>query len=48
MKERRFAANVDRDRIRSVEELGVPTDEFLAMCIEAMRSIAGELGLSGE
>jgi putative nucleotidyltransferase with HDIG domain len=45
MKEKRFAANVDRDQIRGVETLGVPTDEFLGMCLDAMRSIRRDLGL---
>jgi putative nucleotidyltransferase with HDIG domain len=48
MKEKRFAANVDRDQIRSIEKLGMPTEEFLVLCIEAMRSIADRLGLAGE
>jgi putative nucleotidyltransferase with HDIG domain len=45
LKEKRFAANVDRDQIRSVEELGVPTEEFLTICIGAMRTISDDLGL---
>jgi len=45
MKEKRFAANVDRDQIRSVEALGVPTEEFLTLCIEAMRGIHESIGL---
>jgi putative nucleotidyltransferase with HDIG domain len=45
MKEKRFAANVDRDQIRGIEALGVPTDEFLSLCLDAMRGISGELGL---
>jgi putative nucleotidyltransferase with HDIG domain len=45
MKEKRFAANVDRDQIRSIEALGVPVDEFLSLCLEAMRSIRERIGL---
>ncbi len=45
MKEKRFAANVNRDQIRSVEALGVTTDEFILLSLEAMRGISGEIGL---
>jgi putative nucleotidyltransferase with HDIG domain len=45
MKEKRFAAGVDRDSIRSCEALGVPLDEFLGLAISAMAGVAGELGL---
>jgi putative nucleotidyltransferase with HDIG domain len=45
MKEKRFAANVDRDKIRSIEELGVDLNDFLGICLEAMKSVSSELGL---
>lgn len=45
MKEKRFAANVNRDQIRSVEALGVGTDDFLALCLEAMRAVRSGIGL---
>ena len=45
MKEKRFAANVNRAQIASVEALGVETDEFIAICLDAMRAISGEIGL---
>jgi putative nucleotidyltransferase with HDIG domain len=45
MKEKRFAANVDREQIRSIEALGVPTEEFLSLCIDAMRGIHEAIGL---
>ncbi len=48
MKEKRFAANVDRAQIGSIEALGIPTDELIQMCMEAMRRIAGPLGLGEE
>jgi predicted hydrolase (HD superfamily) len=43
-----FAAGVDRgDVSRGAEELGVDLDAHIGFCIEAMRPIAGELGLRG-
>ena len=46
MKDKAFARSVSRDDIaRGAEELGVPLDQHIAFCIEAMRSIANELGL---
>jgi putative nucleotidyltransferase with HDIG domain len=45
MKEKRFAANVDRDRMRSIEALGIPLGEFIGICLEAMKARARELGL---
>jgi predicted hydrolase (HD superfamily) len=46
MKDKAFARSVSRDDIiRGAEELGVPLDEHIAFCIDAMRSIAAELGL---
>jgi putative nucleotidyltransferase with HDIG domain len=45
MKEKSFAAGVNRDHIRLCEELGIPLAEFAALAVEAMREIADELGL---
>jgi predicted hydrolase (HD superfamily) len=46
MKDKAFARSVSREDItRGAEELGVPLDEHIAFCIEAMRAIAGQLGL---
>jgi putative nucleotidyltransferase with HDIG domain len=48
MKDKAFARSVSRDDIvNSARELGVGLDEHIAFCIEAMKSIAGELGLAG-
>jgi predicted hydrolase (HD superfamily) len=48
MKDRAFAAGVDREEIRrGTELLGVELDEHIANVIAAMRGIAEELGLSG-
>jgi len=46
MKDKAFARSVSReDIIKSAEELGVPLDEHIGFCVEAMRAIAGLLGL---
>jgi len=46
MKDKAFARSVSReDIIRGAEELGVPLDEHITFCIEAMRAIAETLGL---
>ena len=46
MKETRFAANVDRNRIMFCEKIGIPLDEFIVLSLEAMTSVADELGLA--
>ena len=47
MKDKAFARSVSReDIIKSAEELGVPLDEHITFCIEAMRRIADQLGLA--
>src|SRR5579863_7920708 len=49
MKDKAFARSVSRDDItKGAEELGVPLDEHIAFCIEAMRQIAGKLGLESQ
>ena len=45
MKEPRFAAGVDRDKVKLCEEIGIPLGEFLEVSVEAMRSVANEIGL---
>jgi uncharacterized protein len=45
MKEKRFAANVDRDRILFCEEIGIELNEFILLSLEAMKGAAVELGL---
>ena len=48
MKDKAFARSVNReDIVHGATELGVPLEEHIAFCIEAMRGIAGELGLDG-
>jgi len=47
MKDKAFARAVSReDIIKGAEELGVPLDEHIAFCIDAMRSTADSLGLA--
>jgi predicted hydrolase (HD superfamily) len=49
MKDKAFARAVVRDDItKGAAELGIDLDEHIALCIEAMRKIAGELGLAGK
>jgi putative nucleotidyltransferase with HDIG domain len=45
MKEKRFAANVNREQITRCSELGVTVEEFLGLALESMQRIAGDLGL---
>jgi predicted hydrolase (HD superfamily) len=49
MKDKGFAAGVDREEVRRAAELlEVDMAEHAAFVIEAMRGIAGELGLKGD
>ena len=45
LKEKRFAANVSRARIRNHEQLGLTFEEFAQISLDAMREIADDLGL---
>jgi len=45
MKEKAFAASVNRDIIMECEDIGVPLEEFVQLSLEAMRGIATQLGL---
>ena len=48
MKDKAFARSVSRQDItQGAAELGVELEEHIAFCIEAMKGIAGELGLVG-
>jgi putative nucleotidyltransferase with HDIG domain len=48
MKSKAFAANVSREDVeRGATELGVDLDEHIQFEIDAMKAIAGELGLHG-
>jgi predicted hydrolase (HD superfamily) len=45
MKERAFAASVNRDIILECEDIGVSLEEFVQLSLEAMKGIATQLGL---
>ncbi|MDO9230005.1 MAG: hydrolase, partial [Syntrophales bacterium] len=45
MKERAFAASVNRETIRECEKIGLSLDEFVGIALSAMQGIAGRLGL---
>lgn len=45
MKEKRFAANVDRDCIRLIEKVGISLDDFIIISLDAMKGVGAELGL---
>ena len=45
MKEKAFAASVNRDTIRECEKIGLTLDEFVEISLGAMRGIADRLGL---
>jgi predicted hydrolase (HD superfamily) len=48
LKDKAFARNVNRDDIiNGAQELGVPLEEHIAFCIEAMKRRAADLGLAG-
>jgi putative nucleotidyltransferase with HDIG domain len=49
LKDKAFARNVNREDITGgAQQLGVPLDEHIAFCLEAMKSRADELGLAGD
>jgi len=43
--EKRFAAGVNRERIKAVEKIGMPLDEFIGESLLAIQNIHAELGL---
>ena len=48
MKDKAFARSVNRDDIiNGAKDLGLDLDEHIVFCIEALKGIAKELGLSG-
>jgi putative nucleotidyltransferase with HDIG domain len=48
LRDKAFARGVNREDVyKGAEELGIPLEEHIALCIEAMRAVAEELGLAG-
>jgi putative nucleotidyltransferase with HDIG domain len=48
LKDKAFARGVHRDDVYAgAEELGIPLEDHISFCIEALRSVAAELGLAG-
>jgi putative nucleotidyltransferase with HDIG domain len=48
LKDKAFARGVNRDDVRQgAEELGVPLEEHIAFCIQALRPVEPSLGLGG-
>lgn len=45
MKEKAFAASVNRDIIRECEKIPIPLAEFASICLAAMQAISDDLGL---
>jgi uncharacterized protein len=45
MKEKAFAASVNRDNIMECEKIGIPINEFAELCINAMLTISDRIGL---
>lgn len=45
MKEKAFAASVNRDTIMECETIGIPIAEFAEICLWAMQGISDELEL---
>ena len=45
MKERAFAATVNRDSIRLCERIGLPLEEFVTIGIDSMKEVADKIGL---
>lgn len=45
MKEKSFAAKVNRDHIMLCEKIGIPLNEFVELALKAMTDIANDIGL---
>ena len=45
MKEKAFAASVNRDTIMECEKIVIPLDKFAEICLQAMKEISDKLGL---
>jgi putative nucleotidyltransferase with HDIG domain len=48
LRDKAFARGVNREDVyKGAEELGVPLEDHIAFCIDALRAVAPELGLNG-
>lgn len=45
MREKAFAASVNRETIMECEKIGIPVDQFAALSLEAMACISDDIGL---
>jgi uncharacterized protein len=45
MKEKAFAASVNRDTIMECEKIGIPINDFAELCLDAMKAIGDKIGL---
>ena len=45
-KDKRFAANCNREIIKEIENIGLSLDEFFELAVNAIKGIAGQIGLS--
>ncbi len=45
MKDKRFAASVNRDTIRECEKLGLTLEQFVELSLDALKGVSAELGL---
>lgn len=45
MKEKNFAASVNRENIMECEKIGIPLSDFVKISVDAMREISDEIGL---
>ncbi len=45
MKEKAFAASVNREHIMECEKIGIPLDEFIQLSVDAMKEVSADIGL---
>ena len=45
MKEKAFAASVNRDNIMECENISIPINEFVELCVNAMLTVSDRTGL---
>ena len=45
MKEKAFAASVNREHILECEKIGIPLDQFIELSVDAMKEISESIGL---